>query len=393
MRKIRLYIIFYGIVLCISVMGIIIGVGFAKIQELHLEYLSIGIVKGIIVFGVALWLSMCLHEITHAVAYRLQGIAIRLIYLFPVCLIKEARRYKISVALNLQLGFGGIVIPQISSVLDEKEYNTLREKISISVISASIFSALLGILFLLLVSFTIRHIKYDVCSYYFIFCIAMVFWSVYINITSILNLGSIVGDYIGAKKLKTDEVYSLVQIYNYFLLQDNILKENVRTTQSFLIERMRQCVETLTLDINAPTMNFLLADAFLYEMIMKPKCYSSVLADPENLNSIIYNIQERIPFEIYSCFCCHAIIYLNLIGDSEEALMLWEKYSERITKTKSGIYRFKQTEMAVYKRTTNVCELNEKIELSSMDSLLSKLPNYYDDEKIINNFLIVNPLC
>lgn len=85
---------------------------------------------------------------------------------------------------------------------------------------------------------------------------------------SFLNLGTIVGDYLEGKKIKTDEVYTLLQIYNYFLLQENKTKREVRYKQNYLVNRIRQKVEELSLDKSDSTMQFLLADSLLYELIM-----------------------------------------------------------------------------------------------------------------------------
>ena len=378
------------IVLCISLFGIFIGIGFAKIQEHHPEYLSIGLLKGFLVFGFAQFISVYLHEFIHAIVFRLQGIDIRIMYVFPFCLIKDNGRYKISISFNLQLGFGGIVIPTIFPICNEKEYNNLQKKLSLSFICAPLFSAFLGIVSLILLCCSLERIAYDNRSYYFVFLVAMIFWSIYMNGMSLLNMGTLVGDYLGSIKMKTDEVYSLLQIYNYFLLQENEQKESTRTTQNFLIERMRQKVEALPLNQNASAINFLLADSLLYEMILNPKGYTSILAKPEKLNDIINHIQEKIQFEFYSCFLCHAIIYLNLCGNSTDALNLWEKYRDKMAKSKSGIYRFMQTKSCLFGNDCNAFTLNENIEISSLDSLLSKLPNYYDDEKCINSRLTSN---
>lgn len=82
----------------VSISGILVGVGFEKIYERHPEYLSIGLLRGIGVFMLALLFSVYLHEIVHAIAF------------------------------NLQLGFWGIVIPKLSPICNEKEYNNLRKK-------------------------------------------------------------------------------------------------------------------------------------------------------------------------------------------------------------------------------------------------------------------------
>lgn len=86
MKKIKFYIVLYLIVLCISICGIAIGIGFAKIQESHPEYLSAGLIKGIIIFLFAQLFSVYLHEIIHVITYKLQGINIRMLYLFPFIL-------------------------------------------------------------------------------------------------------------------------------------------------------------------------------------------------------------------------------------------------------------------------------------------------------------------
>lgn len=102
--------------------------------------------------------------------------------------------------------------------------------------------------------------------FYIFYCYG--FWSIYINVMSFLNLGTIVGDYLEGKKIKTDEVYTLLQIYNYFLLQENKTKREVRYKQNYLVNRIRQKVEELSLDKSDSTMQFLLADSLLYELIM-----------------------------------------------------------------------------------------------------------------------------
>ena len=297
MKKIKIYIVFYLIVLCISLCGIALGIGFARIQESHPEYLSAGLIKGLIIFVLTQLITMYLHEIVHVIAYKLQGIDIRMLYLFPLCIVKEESRLKLYITFNLQIGFGGIVIPKLPVISNDEEYNSFRNKISVSVFCAPLFSALLGIVSLVLVCCTTEYINYDNRSYYFMFFIAMVLWSIYINVMSFLNLGTIVGDYIGAKKMKTDEVYSLLQIYNYFLLQENKTKREVRYKQKYLVNRIGQKVKELSLGKNDRTMNFLLADSLLYELILNHRECNLYLSEQEKLNDIIQNIQEKLQFE------------------------------------------------------------------------------------------------
>lgn len=51
-----------------------------------------------------------------------------------------------------------------------------------------------------------------------------------------LDLGSIVGDYSAVKKIKDNNGYALLQIYNYFLLQENEKKFEMRENQRYFME-------------------------------------------------------------------------------------------------------------------------------------------------------------
>lgn len=384
----KVYIGIFLFVLCSSVLGIIIGESIAKIQENHPEYLAVGWVKGIVIFFVAQLISMYLHEIIHVIAYKLQGIDIRILYLFPVCIVKEESHIKFYLAFNLEIGLGGIVIPELPIINNDTEYNSFRNRMSLSLLCAPLFSALLGVIFLILVCSTIEYVNYIYCSYFFVFCSAMVFWSVYINAMSFLNIGSVIGDYSGAKKMKTDEVYSLLQIYNYFLLQENDIKREMRYKNDYLINHILLDVKELPLGKNDRTMNFLLVDSLLYELIMGQREINLNILEPEKINVVIENLQERLQFEAYSCFFLHSIIYLCICNKIGEAKRLWERYNERIGKNKRATYRFKQVELFLYGKNRNDFYVNNSIAISSMDSLLSKVHNYYDDELYINNIVI-----
>jgi hypothetical protein len=82
-------------------------------------------------------------------------------------------------------------------------------------------------------------------------------------------------------------------------------------------------------------------------------------------------------------------MYLGICGKADEARLLWERYKEKMSKTKTACYQFKQVELFLYK--SNDFKASDDIAISSMDSLLSKLSNYYDDEIYLNNLMIHQP--
>jgi hypothetical protein len=85
-------------------------------------------------------------------------------------------------------------------------------------------------------------------------------------------------------------------------------------------------------------------------------------------------------------------MYLGICGKAYEARQLWERYKEKMSKTKTACYQFKQVELFLYKnKKSNDLNASDNIAISSMDSLLSKLSNYYDDEIDLNNLMIHQP--
>ena len=53
----------------LSVIGILLGMVLVTIEQKHPEYLSAGIFKGIIIFFMALLVTVCVHELAHAIVF------------------------------------------------------------------------------------------------------------------------------------------------------------------------------------------------------------------------------------------------------------------------------------------------------------------------------------
>ena len=63
MKKVKFYFVFSLIVVFLSVIGILLGMVLVTIEQKHPEYLSAGIFKGIIIFFMALLVTVCVHEL------------------------------------------------------------------------------------------------------------------------------------------------------------------------------------------------------------------------------------------------------------------------------------------------------------------------------------------
>lgn len=348
MKKVKFYFVFSLIVVFISVIGILLGMVLVTIEQKHPEYLSAGIFKGIIIFFMALLVTVCFHELAHAIAFKLQRIDIRMIAIFPICLIREKEGLKFHIAVSMEIGFGGIVIPEIPTISNQTEYESFQGKMRVSLVSAPLCSAFIGLISLILVLCTTKYIGNDFCSYYFLFFSAVFLWSVYINLTSMLDLGSIVGDYSAVKKIKDNNGYALLQIYNYFLLQENEKKFEMRENQRYFIEKLYEAGNNLSLDKEDNSINVLLINAVLYESLMRRNRDNTEIInfDTDLWKRNIHNILNRLQFEAYFQTFSHAVICMHYNGKSEEALELWEKYKDKMPSTNVGKYNSKQVELS-----------------------------------------------
>ena len=360
MKKVKFYFVFSLIVVFISVIGILLGMVLVTIEQKHPEYLSAGIFKGIIIFFMALLVTVCFHELAHAIAFKLQRIDIRMIAIFPICLIREKEGLKFHIAISMEIGFGGIVIPEIPTISNQTEYESFQGKMRVSLVSAPLCSAFIGLISLILVLCTTKYIGNDFCSYYFLFFSAVFLWSVYINLTSMLDLGSIVGDYSAVKKIKDNNGYALLQIYNYFLLQENEKKFEMRENQRYFIEKLYETGNNLSLDKEDNSINVLLINAVLYESLMRRNRDNTEIInfDTDLWKRNIHNILNRLQFEAYFQTFSHAVICMHYNGKSEEALELWEKYKDKMPSTNVGKYNSKQVELFLCGK--NIEELKEK---------------------------------
>lgn len=390
MKKNRFYFVLILVIVVLSMIGILLGMILVNIEENNPEYLSAGLFKATVIFFVALLITVFFHEMAHIAAFKLQGIGIRLIYIFPLFFVKERECMKFNLKFNINFGFGGIVIPEIPLINSGREYEKFRKKLQISLACGPITSIVIGILSFFIVVHTTKYIKDNLCSYYFLFFSAMFLWSLFVNLTSFLDFGGIVGDYVAIKKIQNNKVYFLVQIYNFLLLQDSEKKDLLRKKYTYFMERMCEEVRKIYLDINSNSMNLLLIDSVLYEKLIgkyndrKEQKY----LNSEVLEEIMVNISERIQFELYFQFFSHGIMYIYMMENEEKARELWEKYKNNIPCTRVGMYRKSQVELLINKKYIEEFEAERKINTSSLDTFLSGIDNYYEDEIYLNSIII-----
>lgn len=386
MKRILGYVILYSIVILISASAACVGVLASIIKEKHPDYFTLNVFEMILVFLVAILVSTWLHELVHMLAFKGNGLGIRMFYVFPILFVREKNNIRIRFAINAQVGVGGVVLNRLPVIKNEDEFKTVNRKISNSLLAAPLFSAIVGLLSLLLAICGASKIQPDFRSLFFFFFSAMFLCAVYINVTSLLSLGSLVGDYAGARKFRKNKEYALIQIYNDFLLQERELKEQFRKKERWLFDEMATYMYENKSEGVLTSGKLLLADAILYEALLVPdQVFCDKVSEVANyVDNHIEEYEKWLQFGAYTMFFCHLMMFMSAQGRRERAIELWEKYGEKIRETKEGKYSKAQVALFLYNVPSELLLSNETISISSLDSLFGKVDGYYEDELLLN---------
>lgn len=395
MKKVLFYFCFFGIAAFLASIGVCLAIIINMVYKNHPDYFSVNIFVGILTAVCAVWLSLLLHESAHAVSYKLSGCKIRAFYIFPVCFVKENKKFKVTLAVNGLLGFGGIVIPELTPCRNEYDIRKIYRAFRRSLMAAPLFSAALGSVSLLLMIFVTDKINVNIRSAFFIFFGFCVLTAAYINITSLLSFAGLIGDYAAFHMLKSNQSYALIQFYNELMLQNTYVKSELRKEKYFYSIILRY-VDEIYLNNDKCVLNSeicSLMDIIFYENIIMD-AHESDETELKLLFKILDHdlkiIEDRLKFETYSKFFCHMLIFMCCHGQYDKAVLLWKKYSDMIPNNRNGRYCIAQSE-ALFGKETDEC-LNKKVYISSMDNIFSHFNNYYDDENKINLKLTNKPI-
>lgn len=385
MKKAKFYFIFYGAVCILAILGAMLGMVAYSISEKHPDYFTIQLWQGIIIFFISIWLSSFLHELVHGITFLLNGQKIRMFYIFPFCFIKETNGIKIRLAANWLIGLGGIVIPELKLIKNHDELKQNKISLQKSLLSAPLCSALLGILSLLLAMFATDYVSVEYRSWFFLFFAANLLVAVYINLTSLLFFGGIIGDYAACRLLTRNKTYLLLQMYNYYLLQRSEVKTIFREKNSFFHKNMlAHLLEKQNEEPGSEICSLL--DAVIYEELIRHTCSKEIMDVVSNyITNHMEQMEKYLPFyeAYYRCFG-HLIIYMYINGNGDMAEGLWNKNRDKIPSNKVGKYVTAQVEMARTGIKNEDLFLKKKIAMSSMDCIVSCMENYFEDELEVN---------
>ncbi len=196
-------------------------------------------------FFIVFIFTLLIHELGHLIAFLVQGVKIRALYLFIFVFYHSKKGWKFKIQPKLWYLIGGFVVPDLPKVDDESTYQKLVIKFSKALITAPIVT----IAFMILIDLTFLLSTYVRASSLFLgwLFISALFTSlislVYIKTFSLSNK-SFYGDFVAYKKIKQDLVFQVIQIVQY---QQFSLSEDT-TTNPFLYQKLSSIIEQTELN-------------------------------------------------------------------------------------------------------------------------------------------------
>lgn len=345
------------------------------------EYTGNPILLNIFLFLLVFFISIALHELAHFFTFIKNGIKMRGLIILGLTFIKKNGKWKFSFRWQLLNMLGGIAIPSLHKIDNDKEYEKVRIAMANSIIAAPIVNILIGVASLLI---GIPLMKYSPTYLKPTMAILVVFFiiiSILTTISCLVKNDIVIGDFPAYKLFKNDEFFSIVQIYQYITLAENgreLRKDNIflREKLIFQLEKMYDKKDTSMFVISSLDM---LIQEYLIgvineipEVVIKYSNY--FIKNKDSLNK-----DEK--HEWKNIFLIHLLYLLNELEKKEEAKNLYRMLLERLPNNEVYNYYRKQIKH-VLKIEDNSEFLKEKknIKANTLYFLWSLLDLYYEDE-------------
>lgn len=186
--------------------------------------------KSLSIIGYFLWLifafylTLTLHELGHFLAFYVQKVKLRAIYLTVFVFYKDEKRWHFSIKPKLWVLFGGLVVPDLKDIHDDASYESLRFKFARALVAAPIVTICVMVAsimtFLLILIFGNHPHLLGIISINTLYIVLLS--SLYIYTFKLSN-PMFYGDFVAYKKMKSDPVFQLAQIsqYTMFSLSDS----------------------------------------------------------------------------------------------------------------------------------------------------------------------------
>ncbi len=180
-------------------------------------------------FFIVYMFGLSVHELGHFIAFYLQGIPCRGIFIFFLLFIKRNHRWRLEIRWNLITLFGGVVFPDYDNTIDENNFTEVRKAFARAVLWGPIASVLIAVLSALAFVFTsgLSNGIAQVLTYYS--SVYLAFIAFFIVLLSMLENEAAIGDFPAYRYFRRDDFFSALQLKQSYIYASKPLKYRNQT--------------------------------------------------------------------------------------------------------------------------------------------------------------------
>jgi hypothetical protein len=278
-------------------------------------------VEGVNLFHILSWffssffLFVLVHEMAHALAFIIQGINIRAIYLVFFVIYKDTK-WHIKISTSLLKLMGGLVFPDIHTIHDQNTYQKVLKALRISLLAAPITSWLWLLFIIFIWQTSLAGMIQNELFYMMIFTIV---WTLIYSVTFFVKTEVALGDikaFIELKKTSHFQVIQILQITKFSSHQDHQTLYFLGTLNRLYLQNSTQfhLLEQMALQYEI---------AFVRNTILKPDVTIKNWAKKAPFSRLYHSKYDReLAYQV--------IIYLRQLKLDEEASKLYLRQPKKL---------------------------------------------------------------
>lgn len=331
----------------------------------------------ILIFIGVIFITLALHELTHFLVFVLMGYENDMLIVFLFCFYKHQGKWRLKIDPKLMILGGGLVWPDLGVIDNNEDFEKARKAMYTSLLSAPLFTAISGVL-PLLIGLLFLHKTFIIPIGVYLFIVSMFYTYV-----STLESGEIVGDFKAYKRVKSDVVFSQLLLLQY----TDISNYQYRYLETYLKEN------TYYTKVTRAFFAYLLEKNIFYEDEIDMFLYEKVLSIVNNP----YQFQNFLSNEEGIILAQHIIFFLHKANHQADSLMFYDTFKKHIetAKTKDVYkqYLIKQTAHLIKLSDESAYINNPKnMQTSLVSFIINHLPSVVEAELKKNNGFSLFPV-
>ena len=387
MKKIKLLKLFPFIVS--GLLGIIMSFIFGYlISNLNIE---LNIIEICILFIVTYYFAVAVHELTHFAVFKINKIDMRCLVIGPFIFLNTNNKWVFKFKFTKLFFAGGIAIPDIDVIQDDKDLSRFREGFAKALISAPIVSIILNLLFAILTFISLDNVSNDVFNkYMLIILILLSLITLLITISSMIKNEIAIGDYQAYFSTKKDIDFVVINLYQYIMFSTKYTTfESRKYLIAFLDEYFQVSYENKVVNLYLIScIDNMLHDYLTDKIDYLPKgAIQYINFSIENYKLIYDNLKQK---EVPSIYFHNLVLYLSLNKNTKYYASEFYSNIHRVINISSPVikyYNLRTTHLLGLENNSDyICD-KYNIKTSSLYELLSLFEWYYDNEYYLCNKL------